>query len=352
MQLSSYTRALLDDIERRIDPETEEDFAAQWQRFWSDEHDGILFHPRRKKTSKPSVEVRKVHINDALNDLELMLCDQLAGLSRRLESEDIALGIRANYGTGTVTSLFGAEIFEMPREMCTLPTTRPFNDSDRIRDVLEKGIPDLNGGFGGRVFAFGELCAEVFRDYPKISRYVQIFHPDAQGPLDLAELLWGGEMFYEMYDDPDFVHSVMKLITDTYIAFLDRWYSIIPKVTDRLTQHWEILHKGTVMLRNDSAMNLSPDFYLEYSVPYDTRILDYYGGGCMHFCGRGDHFIDHLTAIPSLYAFHLSQPHLNDMDKVFRSAERSGKKMVMLPREAAERYAARPDAKKGMIHFE
>ena len=30
MELSSYTLALLDDIERRIDPETEEDYRAQW----------------------------------------------------------------------------------------------------------------------------------------------------------------------------------------------------------------------------------------------------------------------------------------------------------------------------------
>ena len=352
MQLSTYTRALLDDIERRIDPETEEDLAAQWQRFWNGEHDGVLFHPKRKKTSRPGIEVKSVHINDAINDLEMMLCHQLAGLSSRLESTDIALGVRANYGTGIVTSLFGAEIFEMPREMATLPTTRPFNDTDRIRAALEKGVPDLTAGFGGRVFAFGELCAGVFRDYPKISRYVQVFHPDTQGPLDLAELLWGGGMFYEMYDDPDFVHDVMKLITDTYIAFLDRWYGIIPRVKGRLTQHWEILHEGTVMLRNDSAMNLSPDFYKEYSVPYDTRILDYYGGGCMHFCGRGDHFIDHLTAIPSLCGFHLSQPHLNDMEKVYAAARRDGKKMLMLPRETAEQYAARPDAVKGMVHYE
>lgn len=351
MQLSSYTRALLDDIERRIDPETEEDLAAQWARFWSGGFDGALFHPARKKTSLPGIEVKPVHINDALNDLELMLDDQLAGLSRRLSTPDIALGVRANYGTGIVTSLFGAEIFEMPREMHTLPTTRPFNDTDRIRAALDKDIPDLSGGFGGRVFAFGELCAEVFRDYPKIARYVSVFHPDTQGPLDLAELLWGGEMFYEMFDDPDLVHSVMDLITRTYIRFLDKWYSIIPR-QDGLTVHWEIFHKGTVMLRNDSAMNLSPDFYLEYSVPYDTRILDYYGGGCMHFCGRGDHFIDHLTAIPSLYGFHLSQPHLNDMDKVYAAAIRNGKKMLMLQRETAESYAARPDAVRGMIHYE
>lgn len=238
----------------------------------------------------------------------------------------------------------------MPREMHTLPTTRSFNDTDRIRSTLEAGVPDLNGGFGGRVFAFGELCAEVFKDYPKISRYVQVYHPDTQGPLDLAELLWGGEMFYEMFDDPDFVHDVLNLITETYIRFMDRWYSIIPKVTEGLTVHWGLMHKGTILLRNDSAMNLSPDFYREFSVPYDSRLLEYYGGGCMHFCGRGDHYIDLLTSIPGLTGVNLSQPHLNDMEKIYAAVIRNGKKIIGFPPAVAAEYTARPDAVRGMIH--
>lgn len=33
MNPSSYTKALLEDIERRIDPEVEEDYRAQWEAF-------------------------------------------------------------------------------------------------------------------------------------------------------------------------------------------------------------------------------------------------------------------------------------------------------------------------------
>ncbi|MBQ4050050.1 MAG: hypothetical protein IJD13_00330, partial [Oscillospiraceae bacterium] len=178
-----------------------------------------------------------------------------------------------------------------------------------------------------------------------------IYHPDTQGPLDLTELLWGGEMFYEMYDDPDFVCAVMELITDTYIAFMDKWYSIIPKVKKGLTTHWTMMHKGTLMLRNDSAMNLSPDFYKEYSVPFDSRLLKYYGGGCMHYCGRGDHYIDLLTSIPELMGVNLSQPELNDMEKIYAAVIRNGKKIIGFPSGAAAEYASRPDAVRGMIHY-
>ena len=346
MKFSDYTLALLDDIERRIDPDTEEDYRAQWKRFWYDGVDIPVFTPKRKKVSSPGVEIKNIAINDALSDYELMLDSELAGLSGRL-SGNASLGIRANYGSAIMASVFGAEIFIMPRETNTLPTTRSFNDSGRIRAILDKGMPDLTGGFGRDVFFFGEMCAELFENYPKIKKYAEVYHPDTQGPLDIAELLWGGEMFYEMFDDPEFVHSVMRLITDSYKAFLDKWYGIIPR-REPITVHWGVMHRGTIMLRLDSAMNLSPEFYDEYSKPYDRELFDYYGGGCMHFCGRGDHYIRSLCGIESLYGINLSQPHLNDMDVILDAAASNRKKIISMPQ--ADVFAANPHSVNGMIH--
>ncbi|MBQ3017016.1 MAG: hypothetical protein IJD79_09580 [Clostridia bacterium] len=331
MELSSYTLSLLEDIERRIDPEVEDDYIRQWESFWAGERRERIFRPERLRVSEPGVKLRDININDAIGDMDLMLASELTSLSKKLASRGQALGIRANYGTGIMTSLFGAEVFMMPRENNTLPTTRSFNDSDKIREILERGMPSLSGGFGGDVLRFGELCKELFAKYPKISKYVQVYHPDAQGPLDIAELLWGSEMFYEMYDEPDFVHSALRLITDTYRAFLERWYSIIPK-RDGLSLHWAVLHRGALMIRLDSAMNLSPEFYDEFSKPYDTELFRHFGGGCMHFCGRGDHYIESLCEIPEMYGFNMSQPHLNDMNKVFRAAANADKRIVGFPK--------------------
>ncbi len=331
MKLSDYTLSLLRDIERRIDPEVEDDYIRQWEDFFAGECRERVFRPVRIRVSEPGVKLRNININDAIGDMDLMLASELTALSKKLASRGQALGIRANYGTGIMTSLFGAEVFMMPRENNTLPTTRPFGDSDKIREILDRGMPSLEGGFGGDVLRFGELCRELFTKYPKINKYVQVYHPDVQGPLDIAELLWGSEMFYEMYDDPDFVHSALGLFTDTYRAFLERWYSIIPK-RDGLSLHWGVLHRGTLMIRLDSAMNLSREFYEEFSKPYDIELLRHFGGGCMHFCGRGDHYIESLCEIPEMYAFNMSQPHLNDMDKIFRAAAESGKRIIGFPR--------------------
>lgn len=349
MELSAYTRALLEDLERRIDPDTEDDFYAQWANFWAGKHKGMTFQPVRKKRSAPGIELKSIHINDALNDYELMLDMQLAGASKQLNTTSDAPGIRSNYGTGIMTTLFGAEVFIMPRETGNLPTTRSLNDTDAIHRIVEAGAPDLYGGFGKDVFTFGEMCAEIFRDYPKIQKYIPVYHPDTQGPLDVAELLWGGEMFYEMYDDPDFVHEVMRLVTDTYKRFLDHWYTIIPK-KEGLNVHWQWIHPGAIMLRDDSAMNLSPELYREFAFPYDDELLTYFGGGCVHFCGRGDHYIDILTSAKDLTSVQMSQAHLNNMDVIVAAMKRTGKRLLALRPEACREYEKRPDAVPGMIH--
>ena len=346
MKLSDYTLSLLEDIEARIDPATEDDYRNQWNAYWNTKLDVPVFVPERKKVSTPGVKIQHIHINDALENTELMLARELEDVSFCLSKPTPALGVRANYGTGIITSLFGAELFVMPREMKTLPTTRPIGDDAKIQQIAERGVPDLNTGFGERVFVFAELCRETFEKYPKIKKYVSVYHPDMQGPLDAADLLWGTDIFYAMYDDPELVHSLLRTVTDTYTGFMQKWYGYFPN-DDRLAVHWRLMHPGNIMIRLDSAMNLSVDFYNEFSKPYDKELFDRFGGGCLHFCGRGDHFVGSALEIDSMYGINMSQPHLNDMNKILELVSKAGKRIVALP--DAEKYAAFEKAETGII---
>lgn len=328
--LSNRVLRLLEDIEERIDPAVEEDLDRQWLDFLYDRFDGVVFTPQRKKLSAPGIEVPSININDAVDDYEMMLLHQFAAVSDSLNTPQQNLVVRSNYGTGILSSLFGAELFMMPRENNTLPTTRSFNDTDKIREVLDRGMPDLNAGFGRKVFEFGEIVSEIFEKFPKIARYVWLYHPDTQGPLDICELLWGGEMFYSMYDEPELVHGMLRLITDTYKAFLNKWFELHPCGTE-MNCHWPSLrHRGKIVLRNDSAMNLSPDFYQEFAAPYDGELLEHFDGGVVHFCGRGDHYIEIMSKLNKLYGINMSQPHLNDMETIYRNTVDKGIKILGL----------------------
>lgn len=309
----------MEDIERRIDPEVEEDFKNQWRDFLYGRFKGDIFSPKRQKLSAPGVVLQEININDAIDDYDLMLQMQLASVSAFLNTQSLSPCLRANYGTGILSSLFGAQLFVMPRSMNTLPTTKPFADPEIFAQLVENGMPNLRAGLGEKVFAFGEFAAEALAKYPKAQKYVVMYHPDLQGPLDICELLWGSELFYAMYDEPELVHSVLSLITDTYTAFMKKWQEMFPPEPD-LNPHWgNVYHRGSILLRSDSAMNVSPDFYREFSVPYDKRLLDTFGGGAMHFCGRGDHYIDILCSLDGMYGVNMSQPEYNDMEIIYRA---------------------------------
>ena len=335
IKLSKDTLALLDDIEERIDPEIEDAYNKQWMDFLYDRFDGELFQPVRSAIAPQRAEVPRVNINDAIDDLDLMIRMEMQAVSDILAHGAGVLGIRANYGTGTMASIFGAEVFMMPRETNTLPTTKPLNDTDRIRALVDAGIPSLRGGLGGRMFDFGEAVAEIFEKYPKIKKYVDVFHPDTQGPLDMCEMLWGCEMFYSLYDEPELVHDFLSLLTDTFIAVTDKWHGIYPIKSD-MSSHWRgFNHRGAIVLRSDSAMNVSPDQYEEFSMPYDAKLLERYGGGVIHFCGKGDHYIELLSRLPMVYGINMSQPECNDMEKIYRNTVDKGIKILSFDRNWA-----------------
>lgn len=343
MRLSQETIRLLEDIEKRIDPDTETDYENQWRDFLFDKFDGEIFLPERKLTSSHGTTLTPININDAIADYDLMLRSQLNIISNALASKTGNLAIRANYGTGILSSVFGAEIFVMDYKHNTLPTTRILSGEDEIREILQKGIPDFNVGFGKKVFEFAQFLKDALAPYPKIQKFVRVYHPDLQGPLDICELLWGSEFFYAIYDDPDFVHDFLSLITDTYSAFMKKWFEFFP--ASDVNPHWQSLYfRGKILIRNDSAMNLSPDLYKEFSLPYDKKLLDTFDGGAVHFCGRGDHYIPILCSLNNLYGINMSQPEYNDMETIYRNTVDKGIKILAFNPERAQKDKVRAGA--------
>ncbi len=76
---------------------------------------------------------------------------------------------------------------------------------------------------------------------------------------------------------------------------------------------------------------------MEFVRPLDQRLFDQFGGtGAVHFCGRGEHYIEAMSQMRGLTAIAMSQPHLNDMGPICRNTVDKGIKLLGFPREAAE----------------
>lgn len=344
-------RPYLDDLEARLDDEVETALADDWSAFCAGKFRGDIFSPRRRAAAKPTLSWPSPRVNAALEDYKQMALQQLAVCSSQIaQGSGGMLTVRSNYGTGIMPMLFGSELFIMDDRHNTLPTTIPLaTDDDKLRRLLDGGMPDLRQGLGEKVFTMGEFYHELFAPYPRIRRYVNVYHPDLQGPMDVYELLRGSAMFLDLMDNSDLAHQVLTLITDTYAAFMRKWLALHP-YTAPTSCHWGMMQPGCLMLRDDSAMNLSPEMFDEFIFPYNQRLLSEFGGGTEHFCGRGEHFIPSLCRLAGLGAINLSQPEYNDMELIFQHSIDRGILIIGLRRDAAEAALRSGRTLHGRVH--
>jgi hypothetical protein len=333
MNLSLY----LDDLEARLDDAVESALLQDWSDFCAGRFRGDIFTPRRRAASPSKLDWPWPRVNAALADYEQMALQQLAACSSQLANGGGGLlTVRSNYGTGIMPTLFGAELFLMEDHHNTLPTTMPLATTDeKLRQLLDGGVPPLRQGLGEKVFTMGEFYRELFAPYPRIRRYVHVYHPDLQGPMDVYELLRGSAMFLDLLDTPELAKQTLSLICDTYTAFMHAWLELFP-YSGPTSAHWSMMQPGCLMLRDDSAMNLSPELFDEFIFPYNQRLLQEFGGGTDHFCGRGEHFIPSLCRLQGLGAINLSQPEYNDMELIFQHSIDRGILIIGLRRDCAE----------------
>ncbi|MFB3825232.1 MAG: hypothetical protein ACE15B_00640 [Bryobacteraceae bacterium] len=216
---------------------------------------------------------------ETLDDPEKALWNELlqpyVGVHLR---DDRMLTVRPHFGSGTVASLFGARTVRFADEV---PWVEPLGSNDAIRDLVARGIPDLEAGFGAKVFEW----LRVYRDYLAECPHVRIFLADTQGPLDTALLLWGPRIYFAMREDPALVHALLDLITETTIAFTRAEKEIAGEARDSIVHFWYRVPAG-VRVVDDVAINISPAMYEEFSRPYNERIFAAFGGGYMHYCGH------------------------------------------------------------------
>ena len=350
MKLSVY----LDDLERRINAEAEDTLTAQWLSFADCQLTEGYFAPSRPKSAS-AIDWPAININACIDDIDLMIYRELKSASDTLAAGGgELLAIRPNYGIGIIPSMFGAEVFIMPDETNTLPCTRTLPGAmSAIKNILERGEKDFSQaswpGLAARVFNCAERWLELSRPYESLKRYVHIYNPDLQGPFPLVDALWGSDIYTDIIDEPETIHAALDFFTDVFIAFLKKYHALCPPFDAEHSVEWGLLHRGKVIIRNDAVMNISGDMYREFVMPQDQRIIDVFGGG-IHFCGKGDHYITHISEIRGISTFNMSQPEYNDMEIIYQNTIDKGIVIIGLPGSEVERAVAAKRNLAGRVH--
>ena len=344
----------LEDLEQRIDLKEELRIQSCWRQFCiSGAPDSApYFTCLRNAVPASKLPWPEISVNQAIEapGFELMLLQQLHAVEKLITGTTGFIPmIRPNYGSVILPVWLGCPLHLMDEKFNTLPGAYPLpGGMADIKPLLEKGVPELSGGYFGKVQDCLAFFQETLNQYPKLKQTVKIYHPDYQGPLDIAEVLCGSEIFMAFYDDPELIAGLLDFIVQAYIAAMDHFHALVDCERE-WGYHYGWLHRGGIRLSLDSCVNFSADMYREYILPRDRALIERYGG-VIHSCGHVDHFASVLPELGQKYhGFNLSQPHLNDMERIYQATVDQGIRIFSLGQDVVQSALQRGRDLHGLI---
>lgn len=247
--------------------------------------------------------------------LQNMLLDRvLPGL---LLQDDNPLAIRNNHGTIQVASVLGSSwsLYED-----NYPWVQPLERIEALEQVAHaEGPVSLDAGVVPMSLRTLMFYQENLRAHPPCSDAIQISLPDLQGPLDTAEQLWGSGIYYAFSDAEDLFRRLLDRVLEATIQLFREYRKYCHDRLDPIlnTQHGYMI-PGRLLVRNDSAIMLSPRLYADFVLPHDARLLAEAGKGSIHFCGNGEHLVPKFLQIPDLRGLDFGQSHLLNLGSIYR----------------------------------
>ena len=245
---------------------------------------------------------------------------------------DLALSIRPNFGIGLVSSVLGARVEQIEDNP---PWVRPFASRSELMRVFERDTAEVNaGGWLPRVVETYQFFDQAVSPYPRLSRHLKRVLPDLQGPFDNYELVRGSEAFTDFYTDPDLLRDGLALTAQVQIAAAQALLSFTTDHGEGFSLQHGVPIKGNILVRNDSAVMLSPESYREMIAPHDGAVIGALGGGGIHSCGDIGHQMQNYLDVRELSCIDLGQGLLNDREELYRLAETNQVALVRM--EATE----------------
>ena len=252
-------------------------------------------------------------------DEENMLFNGLhAAVTALAGGREAVPSVRANMGCGIVAALFGVEPMLFPDKM---PWIQKHLDRDTLENMTAADIrvtPEFAMALKHMDHAAANLAGGG----------CYVFPVDIQGPFDTAHLLMGDDIFYELYDDPDYVHHVMELATAATVMAYELCLEHMPH-SDKFVCHYNSLampaERGCIKLSEDTTTLLNAAQMEEFALPYTHRILEHFGGGYIHYCGKNPALYAAVMADPLVYAINFGNPDMHDMEQVLRDCAAGSK---------------------------
>ncbi|MDI6827854.1 MAG: uroporphyrinogen decarboxylase family protein, partial [Armatimonadota bacterium] len=148
-----------------------------------------------------------------------------------------------------------------------VPDTEPILSDSRKRMLFDKGMPDpFKSGSMEKNLRFYEKLKDKIRNFTFMGLPVSDVIPSGlgtDGPFTAAVNLRGAtKLCMDIYDDPEYVHELLKYITEATITRIKAWRKMLGH--ELKPKCWGIA--------DDSIQLLSCEAYREFVLPYHKRL--------------------------------------------------------------------------------
>ncbi|HOX01508.1 MAG TPA: hypothetical protein P5555_03545 [Candidatus Paceibacterota bacterium] len=170
---------------------------------------------------------------------------------------------------------------------------------------------------------------------------VAAYHADTQGVFDIAHLLNGSAIFYDLADpgQAEWIEELLGISLELYLRATRQLKAFLGE-PDRSMIHGHGTSQGVwftaagARLAEDTATLLSPAMIDRWILPVLERAAAPFGGVFVHFCGRHPALLERLCALDAVRAIDLGNPEQYDSRWVLERCART--RTVLYSRLAAE----------------
>jgi len=216
---------------------------------------------------------------------------------------DGQLCLRANLGTVLIPSLFGIHptVIEHNQPWCKEHLSK--------EEILHFRIPeDLSQvGLMPKALDYMAYFQEIVGDL------AHVYLPDTDGPFEIAHLVYGDNIFTEIYDDPRFIHRLLGLTTKMFIRATQVLKEALGEPRDsgyhgHGMSYGIYMSKGGTRISDDTPVLLSPKHIKEFVTLYDGEISASFSGGWIHYCGYNISLTEEFMKMNEIRGINLGNP--------------------------------------------
>jgi Uroporphyrinogen-III decarboxylase len=219
--------------------------------------------------------------------------------------------VRANMGAGIFPSILGVKPLLFEDKM---PWVKEYLTKEQLSSI---GPEDIEIG---NEFKTG-LEHMAYMAEMLVGTGCMVYPMDLQGPFDTAHIVYGDNIFYDLYDDPQFIHHLLELCCQAIIVGMEECFKVIPDSGNRVAHYNSLVLpriKGGLKISEDTSTLLSKAHIEEFVAPYTHKVLEHFGGGYIHYCGKNPHLFEMVMDEPFAYCLNFGNPEKHDMEYAIR----------------------------------